>query len=180
MKSTVTLGEVPSEFWDALNLTRKDQKWPLYVFGQTGTGKTCAAALVYSKWPGGSAMFRNFSQTCELLLGCRKHGTYAEFDGDQQVVWNEGHFWHRLANVDLLVLDEISRPDLQSREEILRTALDCRRGKPTILTGNLPFGKEFAEEFGVPVTSRIAEGRVLGLVGEDRRLIGMDDRFTQG
>lgn len=178
VKSSITMAEVPEAFWKALSLSGNGQRWPLYVFGQTGTGKTCAAALVYSKWPG-MAMFRPFSQICEIVLGCRRNGTFVEFDGENERVWNEGSFWHRISQVNLLVLDEITRPDLQSREEMLKTVLDFRQGKPTILTGNIPFAG-FAGFFGMPIASRVAEGYVLELTGQDRRLIDMEDRFIQG
>lgn len=171
---------VPKIFFRMLNQAVKEKRWPMYVWGSTGTGKTTALAIAFSQVPlTVDAMFIQFTKFCELVTRCRKDGEATEWIGDQCVTHTEGHLWYRIKCCQFLFIDEIGvRSDLDTRVEILQRILDERVGKPTLMTGNVPF-LSLEAQFDSRVSSRISGGYVLEMTGQDRRLEHFEERVAK-
>lgn len=163
-----------------LNQAVKEKRWPMYVWGSTGTGKTTALAIAFSQVPlTVDAMFTQLTKFCELVTRCRKDGEATEWIGDQCVTHTESHLWYRVKCCQFLFIDEIGvRSDLDTRVEILQRILDERVGKPTLMTGNVPF-LSLEAQFDSRVSSRISGGYVLEMTGQDRRLEHFEERVAK-
>lgn len=153
--------------------------WPLLLTGPTGTGKTCAAAVLYQRWRGSNPMWRSFPTLCSLLSQCRRNGEASELVLGQTVVYTESQLWHRIAGADLLVLDEIGvRDDGGMRLEAMWRLLELRIGRPMIATTNVaPAG--LTTVFDDRIASRLLAGRVVELVGADLRMSGLRSRVSR-
>lgn len=171
--------KVPAIVWQTMKDAIRSRKWPVYLWGSTGTGKTCAAASAYMKTTARWPMYRNFSQFCGLVNACKAgdgRGSATEWIAQQPVTWVTGSLWDAVQRCDFLILDEIgTRADLESRVDILNTVLDLRCGKPLLLTGNVPV-KELEGQFDARVASRIIAGHTLEMTGKDLRYEGAKDR----
>ena len=149
----------------------KEHGWPLYLHGQTGTGKTCIAALVYQRYIGNAVWF-----SCRSLL--RELAAWRA-DLTHQIPWlmpsgltlsrPATNAWDALTNPDWLVcLDDMGTRELSpAQSEILLDLLDARIGKPLIVTGN--HDRDGLKFLDPRIVSRVCAGTVIGLVGKDQR-----------
>lgn len=151
--------------------------WPLYLFGPVGRGKSFSAALVYVRWTG-SAMFLTYSDLIALSIRADKEGTVSRtLPGGQIVEYAAGGWWKWLADVQLLVVDEIGTGMAHEwRCEMLWKCLELRKQKPLILTGNLSL-EGIGQQFDARIKSRILAGTAIELAGVDQRAIGLKDRI---
>lgn len=167
--------EVPPAIIQSVRSSIGFKRWPLYLFGPAGAGKTCAAALVYANW-NASAVWYSLTELCDLLSGFLSSPTQIVYRGGQPVEVSRTGFWRQLENASLVVCDEIgTREATAHRYDALLRLLDCRVGKPLILTSNLD---EVALEraYDERILSRIVAGIMVNVKGRDRRMDGMEDR----
>lgn len=142
-------------------------RWPLVWLGSTGTGKTCAAL-------------------CLLDYAGGRYWTAADLGDDLRraeagrLTWNcNGHggchypedIWKWMITAPLVVFDELGCRDRVSdfQYETAKRVIDKREGKPLIVISNLTMEK-LAEIYDDRFASRLAEGTVLEVNGDDRRL----------
>jgi DNA replication protein DnaC len=81
------------------------------------------------------------------------------------------NIWNGIDRAPLVVLDEIGCRDAVSdfRYETTKRVIDARRGKPLVCISNLSLG-ELVGLYDDRISSRLAEGTVFCLDGDDRRL----------
>lgn len=145
-------------------------RWPLYVFGQQGRGKSCLAALVHQVWSSRAVWF-DVSDLLSQVKTCRRDGSVDVAGPDGRTFeFSEAGLFDRLANAGLLVLDDLGcRTPTDVDVEILTRGVNARAGKPLIVTSNLD-AAELNKAFGARLASRLLAGVPLCLAGSDRRL----------
>jgi DNA replication protein DnaC len=163
--------QVPTQLRKALTRAIQGGKFPLYIHGTPGTGKTCLMGLVYSTWIGRAAWF----QCSRLLLDlarCRSNP-----DHQCQRLGNDGNLeldsewqaWQDIRMADLLCLDDVGVKDLTDAQvDVFKEIIDIRTGRPTILTSNLS-ENELASVMDIRLASRLVGGTILTIIGEDKR-----------
>ena len=119
------------EFINALTKS----KWPVYIHGKPGRGKTSAAAAAYRRWHPGRPTWLRLGAWIRLIQACKDEpqnfgGTVIPFGAD--------HFWDtRIIAPSLLIVDDLGvRTATEPQRDIITELMDLRRGKPTIYTGN--------------------------------------------
>jgi chromosomal replication initiation ATPase DnaA len=155
----------------ALNKTLADLldgllPWPLTLYGDVGTGKTCAALVLCDYTDGDYYTAEQFSQRYELS---RKGALCYYVDGHTATIW-PSDFWKQVRACPLFALDELG-----TRERVnetlyytLLTLLDTRTLRATVLVSNLDL-QELEKVYDYRIVSRLLEGTVVNLQGEDRR-----------
>lgn len=162
---------------DAIRECQSTGRWPLYLWGTTGTGKTCAAAVAYRLWRP-SAWWMSLSELCDILKGFSTSPLQLIRGGDYNVEVSLAGFWKRLSNIGLVVIDEIGTRDASAhRYDAFRDLLETRKGKPLILTGNLDPISVLLRTYDERIQSRIAAGMLVEVKGPDRRLMGVKQRI---
>ncbi|MGB2985453.1 MAG: hypothetical protein WBE26_06175 [Phycisphaerae bacterium] len=149
------------------NVIRKvigaDKPWPLFMCGEAGSGKSCAALCmvdVFGDW------YVTLAELCEMLLLSMR----------DQLVWSSGakrstaDVWQDWSRAHLAVLDEIgARSNVSDfHYESLKRAIDIREGKPAVFISNHD-PAEIAVTYDDRIASRLASGSVVEVVG-DRRI----------
>jgi DNA replication protein DnaC len=147
-----------------------DSRWPIYLHGAQGRGKTCLAALLHRVWPARAVWF-DVSHLLSQVKTCRRDGSVDVIGPDgRSFEFSEAALFDRLANAGLLVLDDLGcRTPTDVDIEILTRAINTRAGKPLIATSNLN-SAELHNTFGARLASRLLAGQPLCLSGADRRL----------
>jgi DNA replication protein DnaC len=148
----------------------REPRWPLYLFGAQGRGKSCLAALVHQVWPSRAVWF-DVSDLLSQVKTCRRDGSVDVIGPDGRTFeFSEAGLFDRLTNAGLLVLDDLGcRTPTDVDVEILTRAANARAGKPLIVTSNLDAG-ELHKAYGARLASRLLAGVPLCLAGSDRRL----------
>lgn len=163
---------VPNQIRSGLLAALETRGYPLYLHGETGTGKTCIAALLYQRFLGYAAWC-----SCRSLL--RDLAAWRA-DPAHQVPWlmasgnvcrrPAANAWQDLTDPDWLVcLDDVgTRPLSDAQSEIMCDLLDAKGNSPLIVTGN--HGKDDLERFLDPrIVSRLCRGTVIEIKGNDKR-----------
>lgn len=132
-------------------LASGERKWPLFLFGDTGAGKTSAALAL--------------ADFCELAF-------YDELDTLCDSVMNHTIDWDLIGWADLAILDEIGvrtkATDLHYTTVKSFWERRKRREQRTIYISNIqPQG--IADVFDDRIASRLLCGTVVELTGDDRR-----------
>jgi len=130
-------------------LTAGELPWPLYLYGPTGRGKSCAVIA---------------------LLNCIAHSAYLRLEGliaeyiDRTTIWA----WYR--DAPLVALDEVGchRVACEPEYQALKQLADVREGKPTIWISNLD-PTALRELYDDRIYSRLCCGTWFKLEGPDRR-----------
>lgn len=144
---------------------RGEKPWPLFLYGDVGSGKTCAA-LVVADWAG-EAAYVEVPALCRMLIAADK-GEPSD-DGDVIHAGNLRRNWKR-ANV--AILDELGSREKVSdfAYETVKWAIDERvnNGLPLILISNCD-GAAIAKLYDDRIASRAASGTIVRFTG-DRRI----------
>lgn len=138
--------------------------WPLTMWGSVGTGKTCAALCILDR-----------------CIFSRRYFTVTTFCERVRLV-EQGKieyvsittFWREWESADVTCLDELG--SRSSRDKVsdhhydtIKRAIDLRQEKPAIWISNLSL-EELAQVYDDRIASRLSEGTVIAMNGEDRRL----------
>jgi DNA replication protein DnaC len=139
--------------------------WPLYLWGDTGRGKTSAALCV---------------------VNMVADSYYCTLEDVTDVVFSpDAWFWRDGAKRLLLVVDEIGqrgKPPSEYEHMAMERLADLRQFEPTIWLSNFSPEEECNEvlaRYGDRVYSRICSGSVVHHGGEDRRFLDGPDRRSQ-
>lgn len=165
-------------------------QFPILLWGPPGTGKTCAAAVVYRQWPSpvtedrnvGAFWFR-LEDWVAAVLRCRtskERKVTMLTAGGQRVDRDENRLW-QMAEADwLCVLDDIGlRNVTPAAYEIVFRLIDARQRRPTIITSNLkpildrsdaPGTASLSALYDDRIASRLCSGRVVHVTGHDQRI----------
>ncbi len=144
-----------------------EKPWPLVLFGEAGTGKTCAA-LCMLDYAGGD-YFTVYSLCARLIQSQQGRLEWSQ-EGRGGVIWPD-KFWSMMASQPLVVMDELGCRDRPSdpHYEAVKEVIEIRAGKPLVVISNHGL-ERIAQLYDARIASRLAAGTVFCLDGEDRRL----------
>lgn len=148
-------------------LVMGELRWPLFVHGPAGTGKTCAA-LCLLDYAGGM-----YFTTCGLAETRTQvqQGRLEYYHESRGGIMSTERWWRDIRRAPLFVLDELGARDRVS-DHVYETAYLCideRGGLPLVVLSNWGLEK-IAQLFDDRVASRLSKGTVVELTGQDRRL----------
>jgi len=163
-----SVDEVQPKLWKLITEFCDGQhKWPLYLHGSVGTGKSSAALCLVDRVE--RAEFWPFPRFANFVEGV-KAGREDWYDVGRGGTWTEKGWWGYVSKLPLLILDDVGIREQYSdnQMEALYQALEARDGKPFICTSNLS-DKGMEELFGERISSRLFCGKIYRLEGADRR-----------
>lgn len=141
--------------------------WPLFVHGPAGTGKTSAALCLLD-----FARGEYFTATglAEYLIQAQQGKLSWWCEGQGGTIWPED-VWQRLSEQPLIVLDELgSRQTVSDHHyDCVKRLLEDRHSRPFLILSNLDLDA-ISRLYDDRIASRLGEGTVVALGGEDRRL----------
>ncbi len=159
-----TVDKVAIDLRDVIrDLIQGRKPWPLFLHGEAGSGKTCAA-LALLDWAGG--WYLELPELCRRLIDAQQ----------DRLTWSTGaqrterDLWAAWGQVSLAVLDEIGTRERISDHhyEVLKRAIDLREGCPAIFISNLSLDAVY-DQYDDRIASRLASGTSFAAKG-DRRL----------
>lgn len=161
--------------WDRGARAAFNPRWPLYLWGKPGSGKTSVAGLIYQEaagrpmWINAGKGFRAVASACAEPQPLWGYGL---------IPLREAEHWLELEERSLVVLDDIALRDRVSEAqfEVMQEFLNRRQGKPTVITGNMSI-EQIAKVYDDRVASRIAAGTLIEIDGDDKRLEDEDVPF---
>ncbi len=175
-----TLRETRS--WGRLREALNRHRWPFYIWGPVGTGKSFLAMTAYVRYPGQARAVR----WCDFIgdameLDRSKDGEIVRWQNGTSAEITKASFWRVAEEVELLIVDEIGTGGESDairgwRNEIFWRVLECRKHRPTILTGNID-PKQLGTAFDPRIQDRILEGQLFEVRGRSQRLEGLRDRM---
>jgi len=147
---------IPKAVQEAITrLVHGQARWPLYLWGDTGVGKTWAAWWVVER----------VREYCAVTLERLADRVY------ERDAW----YWRRLADrtLELAVIDEIGlRTETTDREYLaLKRAADLLEWRPTIWISNLA-PEELRAAYDDRIFSRLCCGVICQATGPDQRFSG--------
>lgn len=162
--------------------TIRGKRFPLFLYGGTGVGKTCIAALIYRRFRAQPMWLRADDLLLSLATGrtSREHMHVDSIDEDGHLVrklvtFNQ--YQRMLASAPCVFLDDLGvRAPTDPMRQYLFDLLEYRKGKPLVITSNLAPHEGLSEMFDDRIISRICAGTVICISGEDRRA-GAGKRF---
>lgn len=148
-------------------------KWPLFLHGDPGTGKTCAALALLDFLP---AWQQQFTTAADLV-----QSVMATFGTKEVFNWRSFGRYHeddpRPGNGEkrgaaLVVLDELgTRSNVtDTNYECVQRLIDMRNGLPLIICSNLDVAG-IGRIYDGRIASRCEAGTVVKLTGRDRRTL---------
>ena len=140
-------------------------RWPLYLHGTVGVGKTRGMLCLCDHVPGSA--YTTVADLCDRRLGAVKGELW---DSAGYRVWESG-IWSAWAAAPFVVLDELGMRDNVSdfHFETVKKAIDLRENQPAAFISNLDLAG-IARVYDDRIASRLASGTVFKLTGSDRRL----------
>lgn len=142
-------------------------KWPLYLWGPPGSGKSCAA-LSLVEHVKGARFWRmsDFDSFVQRVKQGVEERPYPETGKISETGW-----WNYFAHLRLVALDDVGSQEVstESQEDTLFLALENRDGGwPFIITSNRS-PKEVETAYSQRIHSRMCSGTIHMLEGRDRR-----------
>lgn len=150
----------------------KGQPGPAYLYGATGTGKTCAAAVVFTRWPQHALWFATGDLVRNVATSRQTGQPVAEFlaSAGRHVDRFAEDYLRLLGGAPLVVMDDIGTTQpTPGQYDALLAVLNTRCGKHTLYTGNLT-PERLRKEFDDRVYSRVCCGANIPVAGPDRRM----------
>ena len=149
----------------------ESKKWPIYLTGSVGAGKSCAAACVYKGWRS-TARWHRATEIVSDVLTCRTNGKGYVIRSNGSDQWSE---WERnirdkIAEASLVVFDDVGlRDPSPAAYEVFYLMVESRKDKPTIYTSNLD-ASQLRATYDDRIASRVLCGTRIRMRGDDRRL----------
>ncbi len=139
--------------------------WPLFLWGEPGTGKSCAALCLLDR--AGGFYFTAGTLAEEVLMVNKGE---AQYPSGQRLT--PLGFWREIMSTALVVIDEVGTRSKVGdwQYDCLKRVLDAREGMPLVVIANHSLA-DVASLYDDRVASRLAAGTVHQLQGEDRRLL---------
>ena len=151
--------------------------WPMYVWGSVGTGKSFLAANAFCAYLGATAKFVRFCDFIGDAISLEKEGEIVRWQHGRCCEINQASFWRVIETTGLIVVDEIGTGTANEwRNELFWKLLEVRKGRPLILTGNIP-PRDLHTQFDLRIESRLCEGQFFEVSGRDHRLSGLEQRI---
>lgn len=160
---------VKPELQAALKAAVDGGKWPIYLFGDQGRGKTCAMAALFRKvdrapsWVDMQRFIRNVQRT-------RTAEDHKIYDFTQHGSTELDLFRKFVIDPALMLVDDVGiRAPSDSAFEVVYEIVNRRGKRPAIYTSNIAPDKLHTVYDG-RVASRILAGVAIHLTGKDRRI----------
>lgn len=163
--------KVAPSLQEALLSACRRQAWPIYMFGEVGRGKSCAAACLYRDFPGWALWFET-AQIVADVLECRSNGKGFIVRSNGEHSWDEweSSILRKVRDAHFVCFDDVGiRKPSEAAYEVFFNLANLRRGKPTVFTGNLD-GRSLRNVYDDRICSRLLCGTVIEVTGADRRL----------
>ena len=136
-----------------LRAVQRESAWPLYIYGNPGSGKTCIAALIYEAFTRRPV----WSRADDFLLEYVDRG-----DGRKALQ-------AKVEGTPCLFLDDLGvRPPTPPMLQAIFDVLEMRKGRPVVIVSNHDLRK-LSEIYDERIVSRLSAGTVLEIRGQDRR-----------
>ena len=160
--------EVHPKLWQCIKaICNGEIKWPLFVWGSTGTGKSSAVLCMADRVE--HSKFYTMPELSNLGedLKAGRHTYYHHGSGGN---WTQKEWWEHFAKFPLIVIDDVGIRESKNDFEIetLFQALQAREGLPLVCTSNHN-EKGIEAIYGDRIRSRMCSGSVYQLGGHDRR-----------
>lgn len=171
--------KVDSRVMQSLREANKHGRFPVYLTGGVGCGKSYTAASVYARCTGTVAMY-GYSEFISDAIQVEKSGGIQRYMGCGALIeMTDFGWWNWLSSVGLLIVDDIGTGmSHERRNELFVRLIDGRSNKPLVMTGNLDMN-EVGDHFDARIASRIASGTVVDMGVNDLRMDGFKDRFVR-
>lgn len=148
-------------------LLRSDRPWPLYLYGQQGSGKSCLGLCMIDVCGG---WYTTLPTLCTMLIGA----------GKGEFVWSTGHkrtvkdIWSSWSTANVVVLDEVGTRQTVTdfQYETLKRAIDEREGKSGVFISNVDLSA-IGRLFDARVASRLSAGTIVQIEGDRRMRLRM-------
>lgn len=130
------------------------RRWPLFLYGATGRGKSCAALCV-----GDASKTGCVYRTVPDMLDQVRAVSYGEAKRLTESASHRWLWWRGWQTHPVVILDEIgARKEVSDYHyECVYRAIDCRQDRPSIFISNLNHG-ELRRVYDNRVASRLAAG----------------------
>lgn len=175
MKECLSWAAIDKDVLVAMRQAMIEKKFPLFLYGGTGCGKTHAAACFYrsfrlsEEFPGTARWRRCGTLLAELTTAKFEHGVTVFTPSGESVHMTEAGLLKMWESADLTVLDDIGTEEATRIQfDPLLSLLDARAGKLSIITSNKS-PTELQKIYDVRVRSRIEDGAIIKVTGGDRR-----------
>lgn len=144
----------PDRIQSAVKTVWQERRFPLYIHGPTGTGKSCLAALVFSMLHH-MPMWRRADEFLIDIATKRNDG------------W--GALKEKIRHSPCLFLDDLGlRPPTESMFHALFDVMELRANRPLVICSNKTLS-QLAALYDDRIISRLSAGTQLLIDGEDRR-----------
>ena len=137
--------------------------WPFVMFGEAGSGKTCAALCMLDHLGGG--FYTTAGELCSMLIAAQQG----------KLTWKSGYarteteIWSAWEQTPIAVLDEIGARSVSDfHYEQVKRALDSRQGSPFVVVSNLVDLNAISECYDDRIASRLSAGTIVSLKGDRR------------
>lgn len=179
---TIPRREVPEGFEDfdeklirpsfvkAIGEVRENRKWPVYLYSESGRGKSYSMAWAYryAVRSGNTVEWHDVSQLVRTINRCRCSDSGSVRYGGHEVY--EGSLFDRIKSARLCCFDDLGiRGPTDAMYDVLYELVSCRRGKPTIYTSNLK-PDALRKIYDSRIASRVLEGTWMEMTGDDQRV----------
>ncbi len=171
-----SVDQIDSALREAIRaLVAGQSRWPLFLHGPVGTGKTCAALCLLDYSEGD---YFTVTSLCATVIQSQQGRLEWTNEARGGTIWPE-QFWRGVSRAPLIVLDELGcreRPS-DAHYDAVKQCVDERMGKPFVAISNHG-PAALAKLYDDRIASRLACGTVIGLRGADRRIEGLGSKET--
>lgn len=152
---------------------RGELRWPLFIWGRPGVGKSFASALLYQRWDARQRVaWWRLTDFQARIAECRKNGHAVAMVEGRPIERTEEMWFRILGQQDMVVFDDVGiREPTDTGFEVLFMVAEHRRMKPTVYTSNVA-PAALQKVYDERVASRMLAGTVLEMTGADRRVAG--------
>lgn len=157
-----------------------EQRFPIFIHGPQGTGKSFLAACLYQTIAAHNCRWYLFDSLISLLAKARIESVVAvPWPDGTDVSWESEHtLKKKIANADFVVYDDVgTRMPSDTGYSSFKELIDLRFDMPTVYTSNFDLNELASDIFDKRIVDRISEGLILGLHGPSKR--GANRRVVQ-
>ncbi len=154
---------------DAIREAVSGGKWPVYLFGDQGRGKTCAMAALYRK-VSPSPQWVDLQRFIRTVQRARTADDGKVYDFSQYGSTELDLFRKFVVETPMMLVDDVGiRSPSDSAFEVVYELVNRRGKRPAIYTSNVAPDKLHTVYDG-RVASRMLAGVAIHLTGKDRRI----------
>jgi len=159
--------QIPEKCRRAFNAANRDRVFPLYVFGGVGTGKTCAAAVMFGAFRS-PLWFRADDLLMSMSFGRSEGIRVAQGRNTTSLKWSAFVALIESPRHQLILDDLGVRKPTEAMQASLFDLFEWRAGLPFLITSNKS-PEELAGLYDDRIRSRILAGTICPVDGPDRR-----------